>query len=355
MKNKILLLAACTALVMTGRVKAQITVNSSQVEISKPLFVQNIVTSGSLNLNLGKCNLTFSNWMSGGSGGTIIVKPLSTTDDAQSVIGLNPNLYDRGAIAPSINNFMDLGSESNRFKNVYAVNSRSLNGSSQLSDIRYKENIKNLQGATATLLKLRPVSFDFKANNNIFDTADLKGKVGFIAQEVQTILPNQVKYLSETDMYTLDYVSMIPYLVKAFQETYAENENLRDEVEELREAVELLREQLSTSPNTPKNKAPKPGKSEKEAGAEQAMLRQNMPNPFSESTVIEYTLPAKTKAATLNIYSNTGKIVRSYVLSTGNRNGWITVESYSLTPGIYTYSLLVGERIVDTKRMVVTK
>ncbi|MDE7073125.1 MAG: tail fiber domain-containing protein, partial [Bacteroidales bacterium] len=86
---------------------------------------------------------------------------------------------------------------------------------------------KQVQGATATLLKLRPVSFDFKEDNDLFDSADLKGKVGFIAQEVQTVLPNQVKYLSGTDIYTLDYVSMIPYLVKAFQETYAENENLR--------------------------------------------------------------------------------------------------------------------------------
>ncbi|MCM1555135.1 MAG: tail fiber domain-containing protein [Bacteroides sp.] len=223
-----------------------------------------------------------------------------------------------------------------------------------MSDVRYKENIQNLQGATATLLKLRPVSFDFKADNDLFDTADLKGKVGFIAQEVQNVLPNQVKYLSETDIYTLDYVSMIPYLVRAFQETYTENESLRSEVEELQEAVELLREQLAAPQNTV-NKAPKAGKSEKETGADQAALMQNMPNPFSESTVIEYILPAKTKAATLNIYSNTGNLVRSYVLPSGDRKGAITVEFYSLTPGIYTYSLLVGGQTVDSKRMVVTK
>lgn len=350
MKTQKFLLAACIALVMTGGVKAQVTVNSSKVEISKPLSIKNIETTGSLQLYLGKCNLTFSNWMS-----SPLIHPFSTTGDDQSAVGTNPDLYDRGAITPSVNNFMDLGTASKRFKAVYAVNQSFLNGSTQLSDIRYKENIQNLQGATATLLKLRPVSFDFKANNDIFDTADLKGKVGFIAQEVQTILPNQVKYLSETDMYTLDYVSMIPYLVKAFQETYAENENLRNEVEELRAAVELLQEQLSTPQNTPMNKTPKTGKTEKEAESDQAMLRQNMPNPFSESTVIEYTLPAKTKAATLNIYSNTGNLVRTYVLPTGNRKGGVTVESYSLTPGIYTYSLLVGDQVVDTKRMVVTK
>ncbi|MDE5574956.1 MAG: tail fiber domain-containing protein [Bacteroidales bacterium] len=223
-----------------------------------------------------------------------------------------------------------------------------------MSDIRYKENIKNLQGATATLLKLRPVSFDFKANNNIFDTADLKGKVGFIAQEVQTILPNQVKYLSETDMYTLDYVSMIPYLVKAFQETYAENENLRDEVEELREAVELLKEQLSTPQNTPKNKAPKPGKSEKEAGAE-ATLYQNTPNPFSEKTIISYELPERVSSAKILIHSLDGQLIKTYSLSTTAGLGYISVDAGMLSPGMYTYSLSVNNRMVDTKRMVVTE
>lgn len=224
-----------------------------------------------------------------------------------------------------------------------------------MSDVRYKENIQNLQGATATLLKLRPVSFDFKANNDIFDTADLKGKVGFIAQEVQTILPNQVKYLSETDMYTLDYVSMIPYLVKAFQETYAENESLRDEVEELREAMELLREQLSTSQNMPKNKAPKPGKSEKEAGAKQAMLYQNMPNPFSERTTISYELPEGVSSAKILIHSLDGQLIKTYSLSVNAGLGYISVDAGMLSPGMYTYSLSVNNRMVDTKRMVVTE
>lgn len=347
---------ACTAFLMTGSVKAQITVNSSQVEISKPLSVKHIKTTGSLQLDLGKCGLTFSNWISNSDiGGPIIINPLSTVDYAQSAVGINPNLYDRGAITPSINNFMDLGTESKRFKNVYAVNPEFINGFTQMSDLRYKENIQNLQGATATLLKLRPVSFDFKADNDLFDSADLKGKVGFIAQEVQTVLPNQVKYLSGTDIYTLDYVSMIPYLVKAFQETYAENENLRSEVEELRDMVELLQEQLSTSQNTPMNKAPQKGKSEKETGTEQAMLRQNMPNPFSESTLIEYTLPAKVKKASLNIYSNTGKIVRTYVLSTGTPNGAIMVDAYTFSPGVYSYSLITDGRISDSKKMVVTE
>lgn len=349
MKNKILLLAACTAFVMTGSVKAQITVNSSLVEISKPLFVSNIGTSGSLKLDLGKCNLTFSNWMS-----APIFNPLSTTGDDQLVVGINPGLYDRGAISPSVNNFMDLGTASNRFKTVYAVNPNFLNGSTQLSDIRYKENIKNLQGATATLLKLRPVSFDFKANNDIFDTADLKGKVGFIAQEVQAILPNQVKYLSESDMYTLDYVSMIPYLVKAFQETYAENESLREEVEELREAVELLKEQLSTPQNTPKNKASRPGKSEKEAGIE-ATLYQNMPNPFSEQTTISYELPERVSSAKILIHSLDGLLIKTYSLSTAAGLGYISVDAGMLSPGIYTYSLSVNNRMVVTKRMVVTE
>ncbi|MCM1224682.1 MAG: tail fiber domain-containing protein [Lachnospiraceae bacterium] len=353
MKNRILLLAGCTAFAMTASVKAQITVNSLQVEIGKPLSVNNIKAIGTLSLDLGKCGVTFSNWMS--NSGSIIVRPSSTTDEDQPAAVVNPSFYDRAAITPSMNRFMDLGSATNRFQTLYTVNVDNINAPTQMSDVRYKENIQNLQGATATLLKLRPVSFDFKADNDLFDTADLKGKVGFIAQEVLNVLPNQVKYLSETDIYTLDYVSMIPYLVRAFQETYTENENLRSEVEELREVVEWMKEQLAAPQNTTVNKAPKAGKTEKEAGADQTALMQNMPNPFSESTVIEYTLPAKAKSATLHIYSNTESLVRSYSLPTGDRKGSITVESYSLTPSVYTYSLITDGKIFDSKRMVITE
>lgn len=348
MKNKIFLLAACTAFLMTGSVKAQITVNSSKVEISQPLSVKNIEAIGSLKLDLGKCGLTFNNWM-----GPYVEKSLSTTDDVQSTIIINPGSYDRGGIIPALHNFMDLGSDPKRFKSIYAVNPVFTNQPTITSDARYKENIQNLQGATAALLNLRPVSFDFKADNDIADTTDLKGKVGFIAQEVKNVLPNQVKYLPETDVYALDYVSMIPYLVKAFQETYVENENLRDEVEELREAVELLKEQLSASQNTPINKMPKTGKSKKET--EQATLHQNKPNPFSEQTIISYELPERVSSARILIHSLGGQLIKTYPLSANAGLGYISVDAGMLSPGMYTYSLSVNNRMVDTKRMVVTE
>lgn len=82
-------MAVCTAFLMTGSVKAQITVNSSKVEISQPISVKNIEAIGSLKLDLGKCGLTFNNWM-----GPSVEKFLSTTDDIKSTIIINPINYD---------------------------------------------------------------------------------------------------------------------------------------------------------------------------------------------------------------------------------------------------------------------
>jgi hypothetical protein len=85
-----------------------------------------------------------------------------------------------------------------------------------------------------------------------------------------------------------------------------------------------------------------------------ASLQQNSPNPFSQSTVIRYTLPQTDKQAQLVVSSMAGQIVRQIPLQSGEA-GSITIEGGSLSAGIYHYSLYVGGSLVDTKKMILTK
>jgi hypothetical protein len=84
-----------------------------------------------------------------------------------------------------------------------------------------------------------------------------------------------------------------------------------------------------------------------------ASLQQNSPNPFSQSTVIRYTLPQTDKAAQLVVSSTAGSIVRQIPLQPGTDS--VTIEGGALAVGIYYYSLYVGSSLVDTKTMVLTK
>jgi hypothetical protein len=85
-----------------------------------------------------------------------------------------------------------------------------------------------------------------------------------------------------------------------------------------------------------------------------ASLQQNSPNPFSQSTVIRYTLPQTDKPAQLVVSGTDGRIVRQIPLPSGEA-GSITIEGGNLPAGIYYYSLYVGSSLVDTKKMILTK
>ena len=86
-----------------------------------------------------------------------------------------------------------------------------------LSDISEKENIKDLETGIGTVLALKPRRFDWKngSGTNI---------AGFIAQEVQSVLPDLVESYRVSEDETklgLKMGDMIPTLVKAIQEQQA--------------------------------------------------------------------------------------------------------------------------------------
>jgi hypothetical protein len=77
----------------------------------------------------------------------------------------------------------------------------------QTSSRKVKDNIKPLEPEEAAkILELEAVSFDYK--NKELGT----NKRGFIAEDVEKVLPNLVKPETETAPAALDYVGMIPYL-----------------------------------------------------------------------------------------------------------------------------------------------
>lgn len=79
----------------------------------------------------------------------------------------------------------------------------------QPSDRRKKINVDPLQGAYSTLEELQGVSFMWK------DT--LRNDIGFIAQDVEGVIPNSVTIDGNGD-YHMSYQKMIPYLVESVKE-----------------------------------------------------------------------------------------------------------------------------------------
>ena len=98
-----------------------------------------------------------------------------------------------------------------------------------ISDITLKENIKPLETGLNEVMKLKPRRFDWK-------NGDGKNIAGFIAQEVEEVLPDLVsdyKYTDEETKKALKMGDMIPTLVKSIQELKADNDSLRARIETL--------------------------------------------------------------------------------------------------------------------------
>jgi hypothetical protein len=95
------------------------------------------------------------------------------------------------------------------------------------SDIRLKKNIKNLNYGLAEVMKLRPVSFNYKT-----DTTNTEPKIGFIAQEVEILVPEAVDIWKD-DMQTrhMLYAEMVPVLTKAIQEQQVIIETQKKEID----------------------------------------------------------------------------------------------------------------------------
>lgn len=98
------------------------------------------------------------------------------------------------------------------------------------SDVRLKRNIRAVSDGMAIVSALKPVKYEKKGSLEAtdYDTQEY----GFIAQEIQPILPELVKDLGGEDrILTLNYNGLIAILTKALQEQKAEIELLKEQVE----------------------------------------------------------------------------------------------------------------------------
>jgi len=82
-----------------------------------------------------------------------------------------------------------------------------------------------------------------------------------------------------------------------------------------------------------------------------AILFQNTPNPFSNTTNIEFYIPNNFNNAIICITDLQGNILKKYSINQ-HGTGLITVKQKDLKSGIYLYSLIIDNQIIDTKKMI---
>jgi len=79
------------------------------------------------------------------------------------------------------------------------------------------------------------------------------------------------------------------------------------------------------------------------------LLSQNVPNPFYQTTTINYNLPFVIVKANINVFNIHGSLVKTIPI---NGNGSVSIARGELVTGIYIYTLNVDGRVIDTKKMI---
>lgn len=107
------------------------------------------------------------------------------------------------------------------------------------SDERYKKDIKTLSGALDKINQLRWVEYSWKQEEFEEKEFDDKKHVGFIAQEVEKVLPELVT--TDDEWYKwVEYANITAVLVEALKEQQEQIETLKEQNNNLLERIEVL-------------------------------------------------------------------------------------------------------------------
>jgi hypothetical protein len=141
-----------------------------------------------------------------------------TTDAEGNVITQNPQGDPPISIILSTATISSISSE---YINVGSLEAQSM---ATLSDRRYKRNIEPLLNNLSILTQLNPVKYEWNASPTFHGT---EKEIGFIAQELEEVLPNVVK---TTTHKTVSYGNLTALLVGAVQELLKEVEDLKQKI-----------------------------------------------------------------------------------------------------------------------------
>lgn len=230
------------------------------------------------------------------------------------------------------------------------------------SDKQYKKDIETYTNAMDVINKLQPVKYFFK-DDVYFPEAGADGKpvkrnfdkeeqIGFIAQELEQVLPNMVR-TDKNGFKAVNYTQLFGVLTQGMKEQDVKINSLETQNKELMEKLDAVNALLSSQ---------KPNSNIADAATtvDAAKIKMNgaissvSPNPFSSSTTINYIIPENYKQANLSVVSESG-IQSANVSIRESGKGFFVFAGETLKPGSYYCYLTVNGVIVDYQKIVLVK
>lgn len=233
------------------------------------------------------------------------------------------------------------------------------------SDESVKKNIQTVDKSLDKLKQLKSVTYNFKGvteeddnsepsisnktgliEKTVFKPKNNKDSYGrnyygFLAQDIQKLFPDLV-YKDSAGMLGVDYIGIIPLLVNALNEQETKITDLESRLSRL--------ENSSSSPQ----KAKSNNTTDETDALTYPVLDQNVPNPFNASTAIGFYLPSTIATASIYVYDMNGVQLKTYPIAERGK-GNIIIQGSEFIAGMYLYALIADAKVIDTKRMILTK
>ncbi len=244
-------------------------------------------------------------------------------------------------------------------------------GSFVASDAQFKTNVEPLEDPLAVLMQLHPDRYNYLVDE--FPQMNFPGGEhgGFIAQEVEQVLPSlvsQSRISAVTDSLgveitpavnykAVNYAGLTPYLVGAVQQQQAMIDQQQSILDQQQATIAQMQDQINNCCAAQGGMAPHGNMEQKMAPQENDLQEQRLliiPNPVADLTTLEYYVPKAGKVS-LQVSSSDGKplaTLREELAEAGAYNySWNTTK---LAAGTYFCTFMLDGAVV-VKRAVKVK
>jgi hypothetical protein len=112
----------------------------------------------------------------------------------------------------------------------------------QISSLRFKEQVRDMGDSTNALMKLRPVTFFYKPE---YDKGPRTLQYGLIAEEVAKVYPEMVAYDNDGQPYTVKYQYLAPMLLNELQKQHTVVAAQQDVIKTQQQQIKEMQQRLS--------------------------------------------------------------------------------------------------------------
>jgi len=229
------------------------------------------------------------------------------------------------------------------------------------SDISLKKNITPIENALHLIKNLNGIKYQY--NEIDCENSTEEYRLGFIAQEVELIVPEVVKTMQDGTK-AITYTDLIALLVEGIKEQQVKIDQQQAEIHvlqtiawgqeldltELHELRDMIYDMQAMMHICCENTIPiirgdtsSPKNNNQNKIKQLPVLYQNTPNPFTSNTEISCDIPTSFNSAFIYVYNLQGVELMSLpIIQTGFST--VTINASALPPGMYLYALVVDGR-----------